>query len=96
MQRVILQVPMSRELKEKAEIVSSDLGFSSIQEAIRVLLTKLSKKEFRLKVEENNEQPSKYLLSAMKRARKDRLAGKASPVFDNVEDNLKYLDEQGI
>lgn len=55
MQRVIVQVPMSQELKRKAEMVSSDLGFSSIQEAIRVLLTKLSKREFSLKVEEVEE-----------------------------------------
>ena len=46
---------MTQELKEKVEIVSSDLGFSSIQEAIRVLLTKLSKREFSLKVEEVEE-----------------------------------------
>lgn len=55
MQRVIVQVPMSKALREKAEFVSSDLGFSSIQEAIRVLLTKLSKKEFSLRVEEVEE-----------------------------------------
>lgn len=55
MQRVIVQVPMPKELKKKAEAVSSDLGFSSIQEAIRVLLTKLAKKEFSLKVEEVEE-----------------------------------------
>ena len=55
MQRVILQVPMSRDLKESAQNASSDLGFSSLQEAIRVLLTKLSKKELSLKVEEVEE-----------------------------------------
>lgn len=55
MQRVIVQVPMAKELKDKAELVSSDLGFSSIQEAIRVLLTKLSKREFSLKIEETEE-----------------------------------------
>ena len=54
-QRVIVQVPMPKELKKKAEAVSSDLGFSSIQETIRVLLTKLSKREFSLKVEEAEE-----------------------------------------
>lgn len=55
MQRVVVQVPMPKELKESAEIASSDLGFSSIQEVIRVLLTKLSKREFSLKVEEVEE-----------------------------------------
>lgn len=55
MQRVVVQVPMPKELKEKAEIVSADLGFSSIQEIVRVLLTKLSKRELSLKVEEVEE-----------------------------------------
>ncbi|MBI2330532.1 hypothetical protein HYU94_04000 [Candidatus Daviesbacteria bacterium] len=46
---------MPKELKKKAEEVSADLGFSSIQKTIRVLLTKLSKKEFNLKVVEAEE-----------------------------------------
>lgn len=96
MQRIIVQVPMTKELKEKAEDVSSDLGFSSLQEAIRVLLTKLSKKEFSLKVEEAEENPSKYLLNAMKKARENRKTGKVSPVFTNVEDEIDWLEKQGI
>lgn len=52
MQRVVVQVPMSKDLKNKAEVVSSDMGFSSIQEIIRVLLTKLSKRELDFKVTE--------------------------------------------
>jgi len=55
MQRVVIQVPMTIDLKRQAEAVSSDMGFSSLQEAIRVLLTKLSKKEFSLRVEEVEE-----------------------------------------
>lgn len=96
MQRVTVQVPMTRELKDQAEIISAGLGFSSLQETIRVLLTKLAKKEFNLKVEETHEQPSPYLLAAMKKAKANRKAGKASPIFDNAEDALKFLDEQGI
>lgn len=96
MERIIVQVPMTRELKDKAEKTSADLGFSSLQEAIRVLLTKLSKREFSLKVEEAKEQPSQYLLSAMKQAKKNRKAGKASPIFSNVADDLKWLEKQGI
>ena len=87
---------MTKELKDKAEIISSDLGFSSLQETIRVLLTKLSKREFSLKVEEVKEQPSQYLLSAMKRAEKNLKNGNTSPVFDNVKDNLAWLKKQGI
>lgn len=96
MQRVVVQVPMSKELKDEAETVSSDLGFSSIQEAIRVLLTKLSRREFSLKVVENEEEPSQYLLSAMRKAKKNRKAGKSSPIFTNIADELKWLEKQGI
>ncbi len=55
MQRVIVQVPMTKNLKEKAEAVSSGMGFSSLQEIIRVLLTKLSKKEISFRIEETEE-----------------------------------------
>lgn len=55
MQRVIVQVPMNKELKDKAEAVSYDMGFSSLQETIRILLTKLSKNEFSLRFEEVEE-----------------------------------------
>ena len=55
MQRVTVQVPMDKKLKEKAEAVSIDMGFSSLQETIRVLLNKLARKEFNLKVEEVEE-----------------------------------------
>lgn len=50
MQRVILQVPMSKELKEKTEAVSESFGFSSLQEMIRVVLTKLAQKEISFRV----------------------------------------------
>jgi len=47
---------MSKDLKEKAQSASQDLGFSSIQEAIRVLVTKFAKKELSLKVTEEVEE----------------------------------------
>jgi len=79
MNRIILQIPMTKELKEKSEAVSSDLGFSSLQEAIRVLLTKLAKKEFSLKVEENIEEVthlSKAAERKFKKAVEDIKAGR--------------------
>lgn len=95
MQRVIVQVPMSKQLKKKAEDISLDLGFSSLQEVIRVLLTKLSKKEFSLKVEEG-EYPSKSLIKAIKQAKKDYKAGKASPTFNTTEEAIAFLDKQRL
>lgn len=55
MDRVILQVPMSKSLKMQAEAVASDYGFSSLQEIIRVLLRKLAKKSLNITIEETEE-----------------------------------------
>lgn len=53
--RVILQVPMSKSLKEQAEAVSADYGFSSLQEIIRVILYKLAQKKLTISIEEVEE-----------------------------------------
>lgn len=53
--RVILQVPMTKTLKEQAEAVASDYGFSSLQEIIRVLLHKLAKKTLDISIRETEE-----------------------------------------
>ena len=95
MQRVILQVPMTRELKEKAEIVSRDFGFSSLQEAIRVLLTKLSKKELSLKVTEEVEEIthlSKAAERKFKKAVADIKAGRNIYSPKNKEEFFKLLN----
>lgn len=55
MDRVILQVPMSKSLKQSAEAVASDYGFSSLQEIIRVILNKFARRELSITVEETEE-----------------------------------------
>lgn len=94
MQRIVVQVPMSQELKDKADIVSADLGFSSIQETIRVLLTKLSKREFNLKITEAEE--ITYLSPTaerkFKKAVADIKAGRNVTKTDNVNELLSLLN----
>lgn len=50
--KVILQIPMPKTLKMSAEEVARDYGFSSLQEIIRVLLKKLSRRELSVAVQE--------------------------------------------
>ena len=92
-QRVVVQVPMSKQLKEKAESVSADLGFSSIQEIIRVLLTKLSKKELSLKVEEVEEitHLSPAAERKFKKAVADIKAGRNITKTKNIDELLSLL-----
>lgn len=47
MSRNILQIPIKIELHQKAKIKASDLGFSSLQEMIRVILTQMTKENYR-------------------------------------------------
>lgn len=46
MNKVNLQIPVTRELKNSAEQVAIELGFSSLQDSIRLFLTNLAKKSF--------------------------------------------------
>ena len=94
MQRVILQVPMDRDLKEKALMASADLGFSSLQEAIRLLLTKLSRKELSLKVTEEVEEITHLSKAAERRYKKaiaDIKAGRNIYRPKNKEEFFKLL-----
>lgn len=94
MQRVILQVPMSQQLKNSAEAVSTDMGFSSLQEAIRVILTKLSKRQLSLKIEEGEEinlSPSAKRL--FQKALRDIESGKDIYKPETKEEFFKLLSE---
>ena len=92
--RVIVQVPMSRELKTAAEAVSSDYGFSSLQETIRVILNKLSKKELTISIREKTEES--IVLSSRARKRYEQITddfakGKNIDSAKNVDDLFKQL-----
>ena len=43
MKRTVLQIPMSPELKRVAESKAKSLGFSSLQELVRVMLTQITR-----------------------------------------------------
>lgn len=91
---MILQVPMTKELKEKAEAVSLDMGFSSLQETIRVLLNKLAKREFSLKVEEQVEEITHLSPAAERKFKKavaDIKAGRNVTKTNNTEELLNLL-----
>ena len=94
MKRVIIQVPVSLELKEKADAASADLGFSSLQETIRVLLTKLSKRELSLRVEEVEEitHLSKSAERRFKKALEDIKAGRNVTKTESNEELPKLLN----
>lgn len=48
MNTVTLQVPMSKTLRQQAQVVADEYGFSSIQEVIRLFLNRFSQKSISL------------------------------------------------
>jgi len=76
-----------------AETVASDMGFSSLQEAIRVILTKLSKKQLTLRIEEPEEitDLSPTAERRFKKALADIKAGKNIYKPKNKEEFFKML-----
>lgn len=44
MSRTVIQIPVNINIRKKAEEAASSYGFSSLQELVRVFLTKLSQK----------------------------------------------------
>jgi hypothetical protein len=55
MNRVILQVPVTKDLRDAAENTALDFGFSSLQEALRVFMTKMANKQITLSFENKTE-----------------------------------------
>jgi len=51
MNKTILQVPISKELKDKAEEASAKQGFSSLQESVRIFLAQLSQGNLKISFE---------------------------------------------
>jgi hypothetical protein len=54
MQKIVLQIPMSKQLKDDAEKAAFDQGFSSLQEVLRVFMKKFANNniDFSFKEEE--------------------------------------------
>lgn len=48
----ILRVPLSKTLKKSAQEAASEYGFSSLQDLLRVVLTKLSRRELVVSIKE--------------------------------------------
>jgi len=89
--RTILQVPLSPTIRDQALVAAEEMGFSSLQEAVRVILSKLAARRLTISVEETIIPLS---LSAEKRyAKMDRefAANKNLRTAKTVADLIKQL-----
>lgn len=95
MNSTILQVPIDKNLRNTAARAATNLGFSSLQEAVRVFLAQLPTQAVKISFE-----PKPIQLSAKAIKRYDKIideldSGKADLVsFESVDGMMKYLHTQ--
>jgi len=94
MQKTVLQIPISKQLKDDAEKAAYDQGFSSLQEVLRVFMKKFANKNinFSLKEEEAvklSKKSEKRYLKAMEDFKKEKNVFTAT----SVDDLIRQLHE---
>lgn len=92
MNTVTLQVPMSRTLRQQAQVVADEYGFSSIQEVIRLFLNRFSQKSIALNFGEPSVTLSDKAEKRYLKMEKDFRAGKNIYRATSVDDFMKQLN----
>ncbi|MDP3982938.1 MAG: hypothetical protein Q8Q65_02585 [bacterium] len=95
MDRTILQVPMTKDLRSSAEAVALGYGFSSLQEWIRVNLSKLAKHQITISIEENAEYLTPKQESALAQKEANFLKDKSKEkvyTANSVDELMNQLD----
>jgi len=90
--RTVLQVPMPVNLRVKAEAASAEMGFSSLQEVVRVILSKLANRRLLIQVEDSliplsAKNESRYLKMDKDFIKKSKIGS-----VKNVRELLKQLN----
>lgn len=90
MQKVVLQVPVSKNLRDNATAAAQEYGFSSLQEILRVFISKLAAKKINISFDETihlSKTAEKYL------AKIDRDFKKGKNIYraKNVDELMKQL-----
>lgn len=91
MSRTVLQIPIAPLLRQQAEAASLDLGFSSLQDAVRLLLHKLARRELTVTIQEEIVTLSKKAKARYTRMNKDFRTGENVYSAKNKDDFLKQL-----
>lgn len=95
MSRVVIQTPVSSQLRREAEQAAQEQGYSSLQDAVRMYLKKLANREIQVRIQEQFS-PVQLSQKAVKRYDKmtrDIESGKTKlKWFNSVKDLMRDLD----
>lgn len=88
MQTAVINLRVESQTKAKAQKLARQLGLS-LSGVIEGLLNQfIRSKTVHLSLKE---QPTEYMLQALRESREDIKAGRVSPSFDNVKDAIAWL-----
>ena len=97
MNKTILQVPVNASVRKEAEKQALEQGFSSLQEAVRVFLKKLSQGAMGITFEEEESvQLSPRAIKRYNKISEDFKKGKNVHTAKNVDDLIKQLHERSL
>jgi len=92
MRTAVVNIKTDSELKREAQAIAADLGFS-LSSLINAFLKELARTRAINFSLSRGEEPSDYLIQALKESEEDRLAGRTSPTFDNADDSIAWLND---
>lgn len=87
-------IKIDPKIKLKAQKTAEKMGLSLTSVINRYLKHFITTESITFSTKD--EEPSAYLIKAMKRAEKNLEEGKHSPVFETGEDAVAWLEKQGI
>lgn len=87
----VITVKTPSEVKQKAQAVAKEFGFSlsSLVNAYLRQLIKTKTVHFTL-----SEEPTQYLLDSLKESKEDIKAGRVSPTFNNAKEAIDWLNKE--
>ncbi len=85
-----VHIKLEANIKKQAQQTAEELGLS-LSAVMKVLLKQFIRTK-RLSVSLDEEEPSEYMIQALKSSDYEYKEGKASPSFTNTRDSFKWLD----
>lgn len=90
MDTAVINIRIDRVTKNRARKVAEELGLS-----LSGMITGLLKQVIKTKtitLSASDEEPTEYLIKALKESKKDIKNGFVSPIFDSIEDEIAWLN----
>ena len=91
MNSAVVNIKVEPKLKKEAQRVAEKLGMS-LSAIINAYLNQLVRTKT-INFSVSDEEPSEYLIEMLRKSQEDIKAGRVSPTFDNIEDEIAWLND---